>query len=124
MDQVSQPAPTLRSVFTARIRAKHYARSTEKCYWGWIRDYCRHHPGRHPRELQPSDIEAFLSHLATKRNVSASTQNQALAAVLFLYRDVYGRELPWLDNITRAKRPKHLPLVLGLAIYVLRPRAS
>ena len=104
----------LRDAFIARIRAKHYAPSTEKCYWGWIRDYCRHYPGKHPRELQPTDIEAFLSHLATVRNVSASTQNQALAAILFLYRDVYDVKLPWLDNITRAKRPVHLPLVLDV----------
>ena len=107
------PRPTLRTVFTERIRAKHYAPSTEKVYWGWIRNYCRHYPGKHPRELQPADIEAFLSHLATARKVSASTQNQALAAILFLYRDVYGQNLPWLDNITRAKRPQHLPLVLS-----------
>lgn len=107
------PRPTLRTVFTERIRAKHYASSTEKAYWGWIRDYIRHFHGRHPRELQPADIEAFLSHLATARHVSASTQNQALAAILFLYRDVYGQNLPWLDNITRAKRPQHLPLVLS-----------
>lgn len=107
--------PTLRAAFTARIRAKHYATSTEKSYWGWIRAFCRHNAGKHPRELQPADIEAFLSHLATHRNVSASTQNQALAAVLFLYRDVYARELPWLDNITRAKRPQRLPVVLGRA---------
>lgn len=107
--------PTLRAVFTARMRSKHYAPSTEKCYWGWIREFCRHHPGRHPRELQPADIEAFLSSLATARNVSASTQNQALSAILFLYRDVYDVKLPWLDNITRAKRPQRLPLVLGTA---------
>lgn len=105
--------PTLREVFTARIRSKHYAPSTEKCYWGWIRNYCRHNRGKHPRELEPSDIEAFLSYLATARDVSASTQNQALAAILFLYRDVYGVNLPWIDNITRAKRPQHLPLVLS-----------
>lgn len=107
--------PTLRAAFIARIRAKHYATSTEKSYWGWIREFCRHNPGKHPRELQPADIEAFLSHLATARHVSASTQNQALAAILFLYRDVYSQELPWLDNITRAKQSQRLPLVLGQA---------
>lgn len=111
----SQRPQTLREAFTARIRAKHYAYSTEKTYWGWIRDFIRHHDGRHPRQLQPADIEAFLSHLAVTRQVSASTQNQALAAILFLYRDVYGIDLPWLDNITRARRPKRLPLVLGQA---------
>ncbi|MGV8955726.1 MAG: integron integrase [Cypionkella sp.] len=105
---------TLREAFTNRIRAKHYARSTEQCYWQWIRQFCRHHAGTHPRDLHAADIEAFLTHLATARNVSASTQNQALAAVLFLYRDVYGRQVPWMENITRAKRPKRLPLVLGV----------
>ena len=116
MDTVASTSPTrLRDAFTARIRAKHYSPNTEKSYWGWVRDFCRHNPGRHPRELQPADIEAFLSHLATARHVSASTQNQALAALLFLYRDVYGQDLPWIDGITRAKRPKRLPLVLGTA---------
>lgn len=119
MDQVTptatgQPKPTrLRDVFTARIRAKHYARSTASCYWHWIRAYCSFHPGRHPRDLQAPDVEAFLSHLATARNVSSSTQNQALAAILFLYRDVYDQRLPWLQNVTRAKRPQRLPVVLG-----------
>lgn len=115
MTDIYQERPaSLRAAFTARIRSKHYSLSTEKCYWAWIREYCRHH-GKHPRELQPSDIEAFLSHLATARNVSASTQNQALAAILFLYRDVYDIKLPWLENVTRAKRPQRLPVVLGTA---------
>lgn len=106
--------PKLREVFIARIRAKHYAHSTEKVYWGWIREFCKHHPGMHPRDLQPAHIEDFLSHLATARNVSASTQNQALAALLFLYREVYDQKLPWLDGITRAKRPQRLPVVLAV----------
>jgi len=109
------PPATLREAFRARMRAKHYARSTESCYWGWIREFCRHHPGTHPRDRDEPHTEAFLSHLATARNVSARTRNQALAAVLFLYREVYDRKLPWLDNITRAKRPQRLPLVLGVA---------
>jgi integron integrase len=119
MDQVAgttsrtpQPA-TLRAAFTARMRAKHYSPNTEKSYWGWIRAFCRHYPGMHPRELQPAHIEAFLSHLATERHVSASTQNQALAALLFLYRDVYDQRLPWLEGITRAKQPQRLPVVLS-----------
>ena len=106
---------TLREAFTARIRAKHYAASTEACYWIWIRDYCRHNPGRHPRDLGAPDIEAYLSTLATARHVSASTQNQALAALLFLYREVYSQDLPWIDGVTRAKRSQHLPLVLSVA---------
>ena len=113
--QVQGQSPKLRDVFIARIRAKHYAYSTEKVYWGWIRDYCRHFPDSHPRDLLPEHIEAFLSHLATARNVSASTQNQALAALLFLYREVYGQKLPWLDGITRAKQPQRLPDVLSVS---------
>lgn len=119
MDQGTQhvtanpPPTTLRAAFTARMRAKHYSPSTEKSYWGWIRQYCRHYQGQHPRTLQPAHIEAFLSHLATARLVSASTQNQALAALLFLYREVYAVRLPWLENITRAKLPHRLPRVLG-----------
>jgi integron integrase len=110
------PRPTtLREAFVARIRAKHYALSTEKSYWGWIRELIQYHPEKHPRDFSAADIESFLSHLATARRVSASTQNQALAAVLFLVRDVYDQELPWLDNITRAKRPQRLPLVLSQA---------
>lgn len=113
--QAAASAPVkLRDAFVARIRAKHYSPSTEKVYWGWIVAFCRHHRGRHPRELQPEDIEGFLSYLATARHVSASTQNQALAALLFLYREVYGTKLPWLDGITRAKRPQRLPQVLGV----------
>lgn len=112
MDAIAKPTK-LRDAFTARIRAKHYAPSTEKCYWGWIRDYCRHFPATHPRDLHAADIEAYLSYLATGRNVSASTQNQALAAILFLYRDVYDQKLPWLENVTRARRPQRLPMVLG-----------
>jgi integron integrase len=71
------------------------------------------HHRRHPRELGPEHVEAFLSHLAVHRNVAASTQNQAKSALLFLYKEVLGSELPWLDNVENAKRPQRLPVVLS-----------
>lgn len=104
--------PRLQDRFHALMRARHYARSTEETYWAWIRQFIRFHRLRHPLDMAAPEIEAFLSHLATVRNVTASTQNQALAAVLFLYRDVLGIDLPWLEGITRAKRPQRLPTVL------------
>ncbi|TVQ48723.1 MAG: integron integrase [Gammaproteobacteria bacterium] len=95
-----------------RIRVKHYSYRTEQAYLGWIRRFIGHHKGRHPREMSGPEVQAFLNHLATERKVAASTQNQALAAILFLYRDVLAVELPWLDDLVRAKRPEKLPVVL------------
>jgi integron integrase len=95
-----------------RIRYRHYSLRTERAYEDWIRRYVRFHGRRHPRELSAEHVIAFLSSLATQRHVSASTQNQALAAILFLYREVLGIDLPWMEGITRAKRPRRLPVVL------------
>jgi integron integrase len=95
-----------------RIRARHLSYRTEKTYLHWIRRYIRHHGRRHPREMGAPEVEDFLTSLAVKNRVSASTQNQALAAILFLYHDVLGVRLPWLTEITRAKRPQRLPVVL------------
>ncbi len=98
----------------ARIRAKHYSFRTEKSYVHWIRRYILFHGRRHPRELGAADMEKFLSSLASEHRVAASTQNQALAALLFLYREVLEMaDLPWLDNVIRAKRPQYLPVVLS-----------
>lgn len=94
------------------IRTRHYSPSTEKVYIGWVRKFIKFNDRRHPRELGAREVSLFLTHLATERKVSASTQNQALSALVFLYREVLGRELPWLDDLTRAKRPSRLPLVL------------
>lgn len=94
------------------IRAKHYSRRTEASYIGWARRFILFHGKRHPRDMGREEIEAFLSHLAVERNVAANTQNQALAALLFLYKDVLQMELPWMDGITRAKKPQKLPTVL------------
>jgi integron integrase len=96
----------------SRIRARHMSFRTEKTYLHWIRRFIRFHDRRHPRSMGPVEVEAFLTSLAVQNQVSASTQNQALAAVLFLYRDVLGIELPWLADVVRAKRPRHLPVVL------------
>lgn len=107
--------PRLLDEIRARIRAKHYSRRTEESYTHWIKRFILFHNKRHPRQMGAPEIEAFLSGLATVRNVSASTQNQALAALLFLYKEVFGVELPWLDNITRAKPRERLPVVLTQA---------
>lgn len=96
-----------------KIRYKQYSLRTEQAYAGWIKRYIFFHNKRHPSEMGAPEIESFLTHLAVKRKVSASTQNLALCAILFLYRDVLEIELPWLDDITPAKRPKRLPVVLS-----------
>ena len=96
-----------------RIRARHMSYRTEKTYLHWIRRYLRFHKFRHPREMGGPEVEDYLTTLAVKNQVSASTQNQALAAILFLYRDVLEVDLPWLTNVIRAKRPQRLPVVLS-----------
>ncbi|HEY7729240.1 MAG TPA: integron integrase [Candidatus Eisenbacteria bacterium] len=99
----------------AGIRARHYSRRTERAYVAWIRKFVLFHGKRHPTELGEQEISAFLTHLAVSAKVSASTQNQALSALLFLYRDVLARDLEWLDGVVRAKRPVRLPVVLSRA---------
>jgi len=96
-----------------KIRYKQYSLRTEQAYAGWIKRYIFFHNKRHPSEMGASEIESFLTHLAVKRKVSASTQNIALCAILFLYRDVLEIELPWLDDFSPAKRPQRLPVVLS-----------
>ena len=93
-------------------RLRHGSRSTEKSYVGWIRRYILFHGKRHPAEMGAPEVTRFLSALAVEGKVAASTQNQALSALLFLYRYVMHQDLPWLDDIVRAKRPKRLPIVL------------
>ncbi len=106
------PAPRLLDQLRDRIRVKHYSIRTEAQYVHWVRRFILFHGKRHPRELGAPEVEAFLTHLAVEGGVAASTQNQALSALLFLYREVLGVDLPWLDNVTRAKRPQRLPVVL------------
>src|SRR6266498_3944115 len=93
-------------------RLRHGSRSTEKSYVGWIRRYILFHGKRHPAEMGAPEVTRFLSSLAIQGHVAASTQNQALSALLFLYRHVLHQDLPWLEDVVRAKRPKHLPVVL------------
>lgn len=104
--------PKLLDLMRSRIRVKHYSSSTEKTYIGWIRRYILFHGKRHPNELGGEEVEAFLTHLAVNRRVSASTQNQALAAILFLYKEVLDIDLPWLEGVTRARRSRKIPVVL------------
>ncbi|MBL8377547.1 MAG: phage integrase N-terminal SAM-like domain-containing protein [Burkholderiales bacterium] len=95
-----------------RIRYMHYRLSTEKVYLYWVRFFVRWHGLRHPAQMGAREVEAFLSMLATERHVSASTHNQALSALLFLYREVIGTELPWLDGVKRPARSRRIPAVL------------
>lgn len=96
----------------ALMRMRHYSYETEKRYVYWMKQFFFFHKLRHPKEMGAKEIEAFLTYLAVERNVSASTQNQALAALLFLYREVLKTDLPWLENFTPAKKSKHVPVVL------------
>jgi len=105
--------PMLLEVVRQRIRLKHYSHRTEKSYVHWIRRFVFFHNRRHPRELGKPEIEAFLTHLAVDRKVSASTQNQAFNALLFLYREVLELTMPQLDAVQRAKKPQRLPVVLS-----------
>ncbi len=94
------------------IRRKHYSIRTEQAYCDWIRRFIGFHGKRYPAELAASEVEAFLTSLAVDHNVAAATQNQAKSALLFLYREILGFELPWLDHIQQAKTPVRLPVVL------------
>lgn len=94
------------------IRLKHYSLRTERSYCDWILRYLRFHGLRHPSQMGADQVTSFLSSLASERHVAAATQNQALAALLFLYRDVLKVEIEWMEGITRAKRPRRLPVVL------------
>jgi len=109
------PKPRLLDQMRAAIRVKHYSLRTEKTYLSWVRHYIHWSGLRHPADMGAAEVEAFLSMLANQRDVAASTQNQALAALLFLYKQVLGIDLPWLDGITRAKKPARLPVVLSQA---------
>jgi integron integrase len=95
------------------LRVRHYSLATEKCYLQWLRRFILANGKRHPRELGKAEVEAFLSGLAVQGRVAPSTQNQALAALLFLYRHVLALDLPWLDNVVRARGRQRLPTVLA-----------
>ena len=118
MREVREPDPSpsrpprLFDRVRAAARVRHYSRRTESAYLAWIRRFIFFHGKRHPAEMGAPEITKFLSSLAVEANVAASTQNQALSALLFLYRDVLEQDLPWLDDVVRAKRPARLPVVL------------
>lgn len=104
-------APRLLDRVRDKIRLKHYSIRTEEAYVQWIRRYILHHAKRHPAEMGAAEVEAFLTHLAVAGRVAASTQNQARSALSFLYKEVLGTELPWLDKVEQAQKPKRLPVV-------------
>ena len=94
------------------IRRKHYSLRTEATYVDWIKRYIFFHGKRHPTEMGGREMEQYLSHLAVDKKVAASTQNQALSALVFLYREVLKQDFEWMDNLERAKKPARLPVVL------------
>jgi len=104
--------PKLLDQVHAAIRARHFSWRTEKAYTGWIKRFIIFHGKRHPANLGEAEVTVFLSTLATRDRVSSSTQNQALSAIIFLYRVVLGKRLEWLDGVVRAKRTVRLPVVL------------
>jgi integron integrase len=108
-----------------KIRFKHYSLRTETTYVSWIKQFILFHDKRHPSEIGAAEVEAFLTYLATTRHVSSSTQNQALSAILFLYREVLAIDLPWLDGFERSRKPKRLPVVLTvLEVQALLKKAE
>jgi len=113
---VSQPGPPRSPKLLDRVRValrvRHYALRTEQAYIAWIRRYIYYHHVRHPDDMGAVEVVEFLSHLAVERQVTASTQKQALSALLFLYREVLGRELEGLANAVRARAPRRLPVVM------------
>jgi integron integrase len=111
---VNEP-PRLLDQLRHQVRLRHYSYRTEQTYVGWVKRYILFHGRKHPCAMGGPEVEAWLSHLATERNVAAATQAQALSAVLFLYKQVLRVELPWLDNVVRASRPRRLPVVLTQA---------
>jgi len=112
-NQLPRGAPRLLDQTRERIRYKHYSFRTEKAYLFWIRRFIRFNAMRHPRELGAPEVELYLTHLATVAKVSPSTHKQALAAILFLYREVLGINLPWMGEIGRPKTTRHVPVVLS-----------
>jgi len=107
------PKPKLLDQVRQAIRTRHYSYMTEKAYVGWIKRFIFFHNKRHPVEMGEAEIAHFLSSLASESHVSASTQNQALNALLFLYHEVLGQEIGYIAGVVRAKRPSRLPVVLA-----------
>lgn len=114
-DSAIPSSPRLLDRVRDRIRFRHYSIRTEQAYVDWIKRFIRFNGKRHPATFGAAEAELFLTDLAVTRKVSASTQNQAQSALLFLYKEVLGDELPWLNGIERAKKPVRLPVVLTRA---------
>jgi integron integrase len=114
-DTAAAREPRLLEQVRDLIRLKHYSIRTEASYLGWIRRFILYHGRRHPRDMGADEVTQFLTHLAVRGNVAAATQNQALNAILFLYRQVLKIDMPWLGKIERAKKPARLPVVLSRA---------
>ena len=106
------PPPKFLDQLRECLRVRHYSLRTEDAYLDWVRRFILFHDKRHPKEMGAVEVQAFLTHLAVERHVSASTQNQAKAALLFLYRHMLEMDLPWLDGVIQAKRSPRLPVVL------------
>lgn len=111
-DTSNSDSPKLLDQVRGKIRLKHYSIRTEQAYVDWIKRFILHFDKQHPKDLGAAEVEQFLTYLAVQGNVAASTQNQAKSALLFLYKEVLGSELPWLDKVENAKRPQRLPVVL------------
>ena len=109
---MAQKSPRLLDQLRDKIHLKHYSIRTEEAYADWLRRFILHHGKGHPKDMGRAEVEAFLTHLAVFGKVAASTQNQAKSALLFLYREVLGIELPWLDGVEQAKSSQRLPVVL------------
>lgn len=105
--------PRLMEQVREAIRVRHYSLRTEQSYSQWIKRFILFHNKRHPSEMGKTEVESFLTWLATHKNVAAATQNQALSAILFLYKHVLNQDIEWIDNVVRAKRPKRVPVVLS-----------
>ena len=106
------------------LRLFHYSIRTEEAYIQWIKRFILFHKKRHPKDMGEKEIRIFLTHLAVDKHVSASTQNQALSTVLFLYQRVLEARLDWIDDVVRAKRPKYLPVVLSKGEGLIMDTAS
>jgi site-specific recombinase XerD len=112
-DKAIAKSPRLMDQVRAAVRIRHYSIRTEQAYVHWIAAFIRFHGMRHPREMGAREATAYLSYLATERDVAASTQQQALSALLFLYKHVLEVELPWLNDLVRPKKPARIPTVLN-----------
>ena len=118
------PSPRLLDQVHAAIHVRHLSPATDAVYTRWIRSFILFHGKRHPREMGASEVEAYLSHLAIRGKVAPSTQNQAKAALLFLYKVVLGRELPWLNDGVQAKTTPRLPVVLSTSVLFSKCRTG